>query len=134
MRTLFIAAATLALSACGGDSGGTTGPSVPNIAGTWSGTYTASVNPGVVYQAVFQLSQSGANISGTFTSNAGRSANLSGSISGTRLTGTSTFSDGCTGTASNTADITNNATRLTGNYTANDCIGAYSGGFVYNKQ
>jgi hypothetical protein len=26
------------------------------------------------------------------------------------------------------------ALRITGNYTANDCIGSYNGGFVYNKQ
>jgi hypothetical protein len=136
MRKIIIGAAiTLALSACGGDSSGTTGPSAPlNIAGTFIGDYTATVDPGTVYQGVLQLAQSGSNVSGTLTTNAGRSANVSGTVSGTRLTATFTFTDGCTGSASTTADITNGTSRLTGNYSANDCVGSYTGGFALNKQ
>lgn len=134
-KTLLSAAVSLALCACGGDSDGGNGPSgALNIAGTFIGDYTATVDPGTVYQGVLQLSQSGSNVSGTLTTNAGRSANVSGSISGTNLTATFTFTDGCSGSASTTADITSSATRLTGNYTANDCLGGYTGGFILDKQ
>jgi len=115
------------------DSGGG-GSSVLNIQGTFIGDYTAVLQPGVVYQGTLQLSQSGDSVSGTLTTTAGRSANVSGSVSGTQLTCTFTFTDNCTGTASATADITNSATRLTGNYTATDCLGTYSGGFLLDKQ
>ena len=132
MRTLFLAVASgLVLCACGGDS---TGPSTLNIAGTFIGDYTASATPGTIYQGVLQLTQSGNSVTGTLTTNSGRSASVSGSVAGSRLTATFTFTDSCTGSAAATVDITNSATRLTGNYTANDCVGNYTGGFVLDKQ
>ena len=133
-RILLSAAVAIALYACGDDGNGSTGPSGVNVTGTFIGDYTAVIEPGVVYQGVLQLTQSGNSVSGTLTTNAGRSASVSGSISGTRLTATFNFTDSCAGSASATADITNNATRLTGNYTANDCVGSYSGGFALDKQ
>jgi len=129
-RLAFSTVVAVSLVACGGDS---TGPTV-NITGTFIGDYTATVDPGVIYQGVLQLTQNGSNVTGTLTTNAGRSANVSGSIAGSRLTATFTFTDGCTGSASTTADVTNNATRLTGNYTANDCVGSYTGGYLLIKQ
>ncbi len=128
-KRLLGAAVTLALCACG-DGGGTTGPSIPAIAGTFVGAYTVS---GFTYQAVLELVQTGASISGALTTNGGRSATLSGSLSGTRLSGSFTFTDGCAGTASATADIGNNGTRLTGSFTANDCAGTYTGTFLLDK-
>lgn len=136
MRKMLVGAAIgLTLWACGGDSGGTTGPTntILNITGTFIGDYTASVDPGTVYQGVLQLTQTGSTVSGTITTNSGRSASVAGSVSGTRLTATFTFTDGCTGSASVTADITNGTSRLTGNYSANDCVGSYTGGFLLNK-
>lgn len=134
-RKLLSAAVALALYACGGDGNGSTGPSGVNITGTFIGDYTVAIEPGVVYQGVLQLTQSGNSVSGTLTTNAGRSAAVSGSfVSETRLTTTFNFTDGCAGSASAIADITNNATRLTGNYNANDCLGFYSGGFALDKQ
>ena len=90
--------------------------------------------PGTTYQAVLQLTQSGNSVSGTLTSTAGRSARVSGTISGTRLSATFTFTDGCAGTASSTADITAAATTLVGNYSATDCVGQYSGGYILTRQ
>src|SRR5215218_3084702 len=136
MRNQFISVlVSLAILGCGGDSGGPSEPSIGlNITGTFIGDYTATVDPGTVYQGVLQLSQNGNSVSGTLTSNAGRSANVSGTLSGSRLTATFSFTDACGGAASATADITNTATRLTGNYTASDCLGGYNGGFILDKQ
>jgi hypothetical protein len=44
------------------------------------------------------------------------------------------FTDSCTGSASSTADISNGGNMLVGNYTANDCVGQYSGGYRLVKQ
>ena len=125
----FIAASTL--WACGGDSAG---PNTPNLTGTFIGDYTVSLDPGTIYQVTVHLTQNGSAVSGTLTTDSGRSGNVTGSISGTHLTASVTFTDGCGGTSSNTADITNNGTRLTGHYTANDCIGQYTGDYTLIKQ
>lgn len=107
---------------------------LPLQAPTTAMHYTAASNPGVVYQGVLQITQTGASVSGTLTTNAGRSANVGGSVSGTRFTGTFNFTDSCAGSATATADIVSSGTQLTGNYMANDCTGSYSGGFLLVKQ
>ena len=122
--------AVLLLAACGG---GGTGPEI-NVTGTYIGDYTATSAPGVVYQGVFQLTQSGSQVTGTLATNTGRSANLSGSISGSRITAPFTYTDGCAGSASTTIDISNSGTQLSGTYTATDCTGTYSGGYSLTKQ
>lgn len=138
MRKMLVnTAVALLLWACGGDSGpdtGPSGPSTPNITGTFAGFYTASVAPGFTIRAVFELTHVDTNVSGTLSTNVERFASFSGTVSGTRLTGVFTFTDDCVGTASATADITNNGTRLTGTYTANDCNGGYTGDFLVDKQ
>ena len=122
--------AVLLLAACG-DGG--TGPEI-NVTGTYIGNYTATSAPGVVYEGVFQLTQSGSQVTGTIVTNNGRSANISGSISGSRITGTYTFTDGCVGSASTIADVSSSGTQLTGTYTTTDCTGTYSGGYSLTKQ
>ena len=122
--------AVLLLAACG-DGG--TGPEI-NVTGTYIGNYTATSAPGVVYEGVFQLTQSGSQVTGTIVTNTGRSANLSGSISGSRITATFTYTDGCAGSASTTIDISNSGTQLSGTYTATDCTGTYSGGYSLTIQ
>ena len=122
--------AVLLLAACG-DGG--TGPEI-NVTGTYIGNYTATSAPGVVYEGVFQLTQSGSQVTGTIVTNNGRSANISGSISGSRITGTYTFTDGCAGSASTIADVSSSGTQLTGTYTTTDCTGTYSGGYSLTKQ
>lgn len=125
-------ACIVSASACGG---GTTEPPQPdNLTGTWIGNYTGTPYPGVAFQAVLQLTQSGSNISGSLATNVGRSATVAGSVSSARFAATFNFTDACTGTASATADITNTGTRLAGTYTAKDCVGSYNGGFVLDKQ
>jgi hypothetical protein len=121
----------LLLWGCGDD---TAGPDVITLTGTFIGSYTAAPTPGVVYEGVAQLTQTGGSVSGTLTTNAGRSANIAGSLTGSRLTATFTFTDTCAGSASTTADIVDGGDRLTGNYQATDCLGSYSGGYNLTRQ
>lgn len=112
--------------------GGTTTPTI-SLTGTYIGSYTGSVQPGTVYQGVLQLTE-GSNLTGTLTTNSGRSATFTGSRSNQRLTGTFTFTDACHGSATTTADLNATGTTLSGNYSASDCLGAYTGGYVLTKQ
>jgi len=113
------------------DSG--TGPQSDGT-GTFIGSYTSTLSPGVTYEGVLQLTQSESQVTGTLATTAGRSANMSGSISGSRITATFTYTDGCAGSASTTADISSSGTQLSGTYTSNDCLGTYSGGYSLTKQ
>jgi len=122
--------AVLLLAACG-DGG--TGPEI-NVTGTYMGNFTATSAPGVTYEGVFQLTQSGAQVTGILATNAGRSANISGSISGSRITATFTYTAGCTGSASTIADVSSSGTQLSGTYTSTDCLGTYAGGYSLTKQ
>jgi hypothetical protein len=132
-KILLSTAVGMGTFACGGDDSGT-GPTPVNVTGTFFGSYTASVDPGVVYQGTLQLTQSGTTVTGTLSTTSGRSASVSGSLSGPRLTATFTFTDSCAGSASTTADLINNGTRLSGDYSADDCLGSYTGDYVLDKQ
>lgn len=123
------------VAACGSDSASpATTPSATNVQGTFIGDYTVVPQPGAVYQGVLQLTQNGSAVSGTLSTNAGRSATVAGSVTNGRLTMTFHFTDTCPGTASSTADISNGGNALVGNYTANDCVGQYSGGYNLIKR
>ena len=91
------------LSACGDDDG--SGPTEEVLTGTWSGDYTNTASPEVIYVGELQLSQNGQDVTGTLTTNAGRSATVSGSLSGDLLEVTFTYTDACGGTASSEAEL-----------------------------
>jgi len=136
MRTRMFAVlvAGAALSDAAGGGSDCSSPSVTNVQGTYIGSYTGTIQPGVVYQGVLQLTQNGNAVTGTLTTNAGRSASVSGSVSAGRITATFTYTDSCKGTASSTADIGSGGSTLVGNYTTTDCLGQYSGGYSLTKQ
>ena len=129
--SVLMVSACVAVVACGGAS---TSPSTMNVQGTFIGDYTDAPEPGVVYQGVLQLTQNGSAVTGTLSTNAGRSATAAGSIDNGRLTMTLHFTDACSGSASSTADVTNGGNTLVGNYNATDCAGQYSGGYKLVKQ
>jgi hypothetical protein len=120
------------LSACGDSSD----PDEPQYQGTWTGSYTNSASPDVAFQATLQLSQDGDDITGTLTTNAGRSATVSGSVNGDRMEATLTYTDGCDGTATTTADLVDETDppSLTGTYSSADCVGETTGGYSLLKQ
>lgn len=105
-----------------------------DLSGPWAGSYTADIRPGEVYDAALTVQQTGSSLSGWFSASSGRVASLSGKVSGTGVTFTETFTDGCAGTAKGQGTVTDDATRVTGSYTADDCVGHYSGSFDYRRQ
>jgi len=121
------------LSACGDDDG--SGPEEEQYEGTWTGSYTNSATS-VEFEAELELTQDGDDISGTLTTNGGRSATVSGSVSGDQLDATFTFTDGCGGTATTTADLVDETDppSLTGTYSADDCSGETTGGYSLVKE
>ena len=136
-RLTILLGAVLVLGACedhGGFSSIITGPQNASFAGTWTGDYTSSNNPGSVFTATLQLTQSGTSVSGTLTTSPGRSATVAGTVSGSRLTSNWTWTDLCAGTATSTLDMAASGTRATGSYSSNDCLGLTSGGLILDKQ
>jgi hypothetical protein len=132
MRRVLIGAVIAMMIGCGGDD--SSGPSGLNITGTFTGQVTSSNAPGVVAQAVLQLIQSGNAITGTYSDNLGRTANVTGTLSGTHVDGNATYTDACGGSATSDSDISNNGNTLTGTFSADDCFGIYTGQFTYTKQ
>jgi hypothetical protein len=111
------------------------GPGAVQIEGTWAGDYTNTETPGVIYEAVLQLNQDGTEITGSLTTNAGRSATIvNGQVDETRFSATFEYTDECAGTAEMTADVVEGTTSLVGNYTSTDCVGPTAGGFNLAKQ
>jgi len=118
----FGVALALGLSSCSEPSG----PAL-SVTGTWIGDYRSAQDPTWIVQSTFTLTQRGTNVSGTLTTTAGRAGNFTGTFTGTRLTGSLTFVDECTGSATTTAEIKFNATWLSGEYHTTDCRGLTSG-------
>ena len=87
-----------------------------------------------VHEAVLQLTDAASGVTGTLTTDSGRAADVSGSVSGSRLSMEMTFTDECGGSAASTLDITDGGDRLVGNYAITDCGGSYSGGMDLGRQ
>ncbi|MBP2647259.1 MAG: hypothetical protein H6Q77_883 [Gemmatimonadetes bacterium] len=132
LPAICLAAALAVLPACG--DGGSAPTTPANYTGTWVGDYTVSLQPGVTYVGTLVVSQTGSSITGTLTTNAGRTANVSGIISGRHMTATFTYTDGCVGSASATANLSADGQTVTGQYQSTDCIGSYTGTFVLRAQ
>jgi hypothetical protein len=128
---LGVALLAMCLIGCSKD---TTGTGASSLTGTYVGDYTTSLQAGVIFTGTFQITQNGSSITGTLTSNAARSGSLVGTLSGSRITGTITFTDSCHGSASTTVDVVSSGSKLVGNYTADDCLGHYTGGYSLTKQ
>lgn len=117
--------------ACSEDA---TGPEA-DMTGTFIGDYTKSIEGGSeVHEAVLQMTQSESGVTGTLTTSTGRAADVSGSITGSRLETDMTFTDDCGGSAAAKLDITDGGNRLVGNYAIADCGGTYSGGLDLARQ
>ena len=88
-----LTAALVLLPACGD---GDNEPSPPaDYNGTWVGDYTVSLMPGAVYEGVLTVAGTGNTYTGTLSTDAGRSADVTGTVSGNRLTGTFTRRPEC---------------------------------------
>lgn len=120
------------LAACGGNGGE---PNPTDFDGTWAGSYTNSTSP-TALQAELQLDQSGDQVTGTLTVSSGRSATVDGSVSGDQLEATFTYTDGCEGEATTTADLIDERVpaELEGTYSSSDCVGETTGAYSLVKQ
>lgn len=127
-----VVAILVALAACG-DNGGE--PDASDFDGTWAGSYTNSLSQ-TPLQAQLQLSQDEDQVTGTLSTSSGRTASVSGSVSGDRLEATFTYTDGCDGTATTTADLLDERVppELTGDYSSDDCLGETTGSYDLTKQ
>lgn len=97
------------------------------IEGTFFGEFTNSAEPGAVFRGVLRLTQGGNAVTGTFVTNTGRTAELSGRVDGDRVEATLVFSDGCAGSTRLSVRASHGDRRLAGTYRAQDCHGEYSG-------
>lgn len=108
------------------------GPEDANLTGVYAGAYTTSIDPSFVYEGVVQLTQRGANVSGTFTA-ADRFADVSAAIVDGRLQFSFIFKGACPGVAQGIAEIRDRGDTLLGTYQATDCLGSYAGTFSFQR-
>ena len=102
-KLLFALLLVTTLTACGGDGGDDSTPSV-NATGTWHGSYNSSISG--AHTMTLNLQQNSASVTGTYSSSAGAHGSVSGSVSGdtARVTITITTPD-CSGRFSGTGII-----------------------------
>jgi hypothetical protein len=115
------------LVACSDDG---SGPEERQFEGTWTGSYSNSAST-VPFTAVMDLAQDGNAVTGTLSVSSGRAASVSGTVSGDQLEATFTYTDGCAGSATSTADLVDETIppSLEGSYSSDDCQGETSGSY-----
>lgn len=100
-----------------------------DVTGTWEGTYSTSLIP--FAQTTFTLTQSGSNVTGTYSTSTGVGGEATGSFSGRINENTITFTlnqttPECPGTFSGIATVTGNTMNFT--FTGSDCMGYHADG------
>ncbi len=95
-----------------------------DMTGAWSGTIRIA-SLGISSVINFALTQSGGTVTGTYTTDRGRTGTFSGTLSGDKLTGTMTFTDACAGTGSIDGTM-KNANSMDGAGSITDCNGTNS--------
>ena len=103
---VLLVAVAIGMAGCGGggDSGTPAAPPSVNVTGTWSGPYNSSV-AGSRTMTV-NLQQSGASLTGTYSSSAGGLGSISGSVSGNTASLTITVTTpGCSGSFNGTGIV-----------------------------
>ena len=137
LRAATLLLAILSSFACAGSTDSLTGPP-PTVTGTWNASVTANPvgDPFAAGQftATFTLSQSGAAVSGTFTTSEGASGTVSGSVSLHTFTFTLTQTVPCDGTFSGAGTIIDAWTQMSGGYAGSDsCAGTFSASFTATR-
>lgn len=121
------------LAGCGGNPNG---PTPISLTGTWTGTIRSSVVANAFANIALTLTQSGSSISGTFACTAGNmscvspSGTVSGTVSGSSVTGRVTFQGGSCQTFSGT--VSGNS--MSGSYSCSASLGSDSGTWSVTKQ
>ncbi len=130
---------TLALlTGCGGGSsdGGGMGDHT-DVTGTWDVTFTVTggnvVPVGQRYNGTLMLVQTGMDVTGTFPTPGGSSADLEGMVVGQALTFTITEDPPCSGTAMGDGTIDASFNRIDGTTSGTDCNGTVEADFVAKR-
>ncbi|HYV96449.1 MAG TPA: hypothetical protein VE967_03225 [Gemmatimonadaceae bacterium] len=134
-RSALVLAAAL-IAACSNSAVDVKDPDPPaNVAGTFKGPFTSQRAAGTTYAATAVIDQNGRTLTGTFTAtdNSGV-AQIEGTVDKQRINATFRTSGTCPATITAVIDAVTNDTVLVGTYTAQDCIGSYTGGFSLTKQ
>lgn len=147
-RLIFLGVACVMLGACGGGGDGstpattstttTTTTTTPvNVVGAWKGTNSSSVTQLSVI--TLDLAQTGANVTGSYSTTTGVTGNVTGTVSDATMTMTMVPTmNGCTGSMTGSATVTTPTTgQPTMSYSysgATSCGGAESGSGNLTKQ
>jgi len=139
---LVLALAALApLGGCGG-SGSSDGGGMgahTDVTGTWNVTFTVTDGGGVVptgqqYSGTLMLVQTGMDVTGSFPTPGGSTADLQGMVVGQTLTFTITELDPCPGTATGMGTIDAAFNRIDGSSSGTDCNGTVAADFVATRR
>ncbi len=110
---------------CGGGGNRVEPTPTVDVTGTWSGTYSTSLVPSG--SITLNLTQSDADVTGTYITTEGNAGTVNGTVSGNTLNFTFTqTTPSCTGTFSGTATINGNTATFT--FTGSDCLGSHTNG------
>lgn len=131
MRSIVVLLALSTLAGCGGNPNRPDPPPPPpvNLTGTWMGTIRSTVISGAFANIVLTLTQSGNSISGTITCSRGNtsclfsSGEVSGTVSGSSVTGGVTF----TGGSCQAFNGTVSGDSMSGSYACSAPLGSDSG-------
>ncbi len=137
LRAATLLLAILLSFACGKSTDILTGPP-QTVTGTWIASVTANPAGGSFaagqFTATFTLSQSGAAVSGTFTTSEGASGTVSGSVSLHTFTFTMTQTVPCDGSFTGEGTIIDAWTQMSGGYSGSDsCAGNFSASFTATR-
>lgn len=120
------------LLGCGGGSSPTS-PTILNVSGTWDADIAPNAGP--AFTAVFTLSQSGTQVTGTFTTSQSLGGTASGTVAGATFTFALKENAPCSGSYSGTGTISGGATKLSGSFSgSNSCSNATSNTFTATKR
>ncbi len=87
-----------------------------------------------MYWVEIDLVQEGSSFTGTFRTQNLRMGTSMGTIDGTTLRITSTYTDSCTGTSTAVLELSDDGQTLDGTYESNDCFGMYGGTMTLMRQ
>jgi len=123
----------MVIATCGGDGDGEEGVDGYNVivTGHWVETYSTSIIP--LAQIIFDIEQTGANVTGTYSTSTGvhgiGSGTFSGTVSGNTITYTlNQTTPNCTGTFNGSANVNEDGNAMTSTFTGFDCAGTHNNG------
>lgn len=123
-----LVALTLFLGACATVPEAPPEPDVMDVAGVYDGSFDVE---GQAIAGTLELEQDGTELTGTFSSPMGVSADGTGTLDGDRIRMEFNYTMECPGTARMEGRVRDEGSRISGTFTADDCTGGGSGTFSF---